>query len=660
MDDDLFVGESHLILPSGLAKIWCSAECTEFYPASYSGFWIEWRLWAMNPVGYHVFSLVLHIAEALLIWTVLRKLSIPGAFLAAMLFAVHPVNVESVAWIAQGRNVAAMLFFLLSILWYLKAETSITSTPTSPLPRSSLIPNPSSLVALPLFSRRWYWLSLAAFLLAMLSKGSAAVLPALLLGVIWWRRRLTARDFLRIAPFLLLAAALTAANIWFETHGEHIEIRHAGFTQRLQEAGGVVWFYLYKALWPFDLAFIYPQWSAKLDNLQAWLPLLAVIVLTAVLWSFRKTWSRPLLFAWGFFCVSLVPVMGLTDVGFMKYSLVADHYQHIAIIGAIALAAAGWSTWHGRTRPETHWLADSVAVVVLGTLALLAWQQSGLYGSPVALYRATLKKNPDCWAARYNLGNALGQKGRWQDAIKSYTEALRLKPDYAEACNNLGNAFAQAGHLSEAIDTYEKALRMQPDYADAYLNLGVALSNAGRLQEAIERYRQALQLNPDSSATHNDLGAALEQTGMRKEAIEHYETALHLNPDNAEVYDNLGRALVKENRVQEAIEHYERALRIKPGYVDAYNDLGIALSKAGRQQEAVENYEQALLLKPDFTGAYCNLAMAYAKMRRPAEAIDAAQKGLELARRQRQNEQAKQIEDWLNAYRANLSNQPNN
>jgi protein O-mannosyl-transferase len=653
MDDDLFVGESHLILPSGLNNIWCSAEYAEFYPVSYSAFWIEWRLWGMNPAGYHVFSLILHIVEALLFWAVLRKLAIPGAFLAALLFAVHPVNVESVAWIAQGRNMTAMLFLLLSVLWYLKSEATTASMPTPTARPSSLIPHPSSF-------RRWYWLSLTAFLLAMLCKGSATMLPVLLLGITWWRRRLASRDFLRLAPFLLLATILTAVNIWFETHGEHIEIRHAGLVQRLQEAGGVIWFYLYKALWPVDLAFIYPQWTTKMVGFQSWLPLLAVIAVTVALWSFRNRFSRLLLFAWGFYCISLLPVMGFTDVGFMKYSLVADHYQHIAIVGAIALVAAGWSMWHRQTRRESRWLTNSIAAVVLGTLALLTWRQSGLYGSPVDLYQATLQKNPGCWAARYNLGNALGQKGHWQDAIKSYAEALRLKPDYAEALNNLGNAFAQAGRLNEAIDTYEKVLRLQPDYADAYLNLGVALSNAGHLQEAIERYHQALKLNQDSSATHNNLGAALDQMGMHKEAIEHYEMALHLNPDNAEVHDNLGRTLVKEDRLEESVEHYERAIQLKRDYVNAYNDLGIALSKLGRQQEAVENYRQALFLRPDFTAAYCNLAMAYARMQRPADAIDAAQKGLGLARSQRQSQQAKQIEDWLNAYRANLSNRPNN
>ena len=282
-----------------------------------------------------------------MIWAILRKLSIPGAFLAAMLFAVHPVNVESVAWIAQRKNMMTMLFFLLSILWYLKMPAANDNSLASP---SAVETKLSAFLTVPSgrgFSR-WYWLSLAAFMLAMLSKGSAAVLPVLLLGILWWLRSLTRRNILRIAPFFLLAVALTGVNIWFQTHGEHIEIRNAGFAERLLEAGGVPWFYLYKALLPFDLAFIYPPWHINVSHPLWWLPLLSALIVTAALWRYRKGWSRPFLFAWGFFCVSLVPVMGFTDVGFMKYSLVADHYQHIAIIAVIALAAAGWSIWHLR------------------------------------------------------------------------------------------------------------------------------------------------------------------------------------------------------------------------------------------------------------------------------------------------------------------------
>ena len=267
LDDDRLIYDNDLIKASdGLCQFWCTTKADDYWPVTNSTFWIEWRLWGMNSTGYHVTNLILHIVEALLIWIILRKLSIPGAFLAALIFAVHPVNVESVAWIAQRKNMMAMLFFLLSILWYLKDTTvptaSVGMAPTCPrrihCPLASLHPSPSIL-----HSSLWYWLSLAAFVLAMLSKGSVVVLPVLLLGIIWWLRPLTRLDLMRTAPFFLVAAVLAGVNVWFQTHGHGEVIRIASFSERLLGAGGVVWFYLYKALLPLDLDFVYPQWHIQ-------------------------------------------------------------------------------------------------------------------------------------------------------------------------------------------------------------------------------------------------------------------------------------------------------------------------------------------------------------------------------------------------------------
>ncbi|MGD0382848.1 MAG: tetratricopeptide repeat protein, partial [Thermoguttaceae bacterium] len=440
MDDDLLLTDNRLIKASdGLQQFWYSTESPEFYPVTYNTFWIEWRLWEMNPAGYHVTNLILHIVESLLIWIILRKLYIPGAFLAALIFAVHPVNVESVAWIAQRRNMLAMLFFLLAILWYLKADTHRINSGTSPS-RShggpwepDKIHSPLSTLHSPLstlHSPLWYCLSLAAFVLAMLSKGSAVVLPVLLLGIIWWMRPLKLRDLTRTSPFFVIAAILIAIHMWFQTHGSEVVIRAAGFMDRILGAGAVVWFYLYKAILPVNLAFVYPQWNIHAANLLWWLPLAAALAVTAALWWYGKKWGRPVLFSWGFFCVALVPVMGFTDVGFMQFSLVADHYQHIAIVGVIAPAAAFWSLWHRRARRAARWLAIAVPIMAAGTLAFLTWRQSGLYLDTINLYQTTLQINPQCWLAENNLGTILFQKGRLQEAIDHYHQAIRLNPDY--------------------------------------------------------------------------------------------------------------------------------------------------------------------------------------------------------------------------------------
>jgi tetratricopeptide (TPR) repeat protein len=686
-DHDLITDNNVIRASDGPLRIWCTTEAIDYWPMTNTTFWIEWRLWEMNSAGYHVTNLILHIAETLLIWIILRKLSIPGAFLAAMIFALHPVNVESVAWIAQRKNLMAMLFFLLSILCYLKhlehARPRLAAKPSAvhhPLPTfSSFILHPSSF-------HLWYWLSLAAFTLAMLSKGSVAVLPVLLLGIVWWLRPLTWRDLVWSAPFFLIALVFTAVNMWFQAYGLEGAIRIASFTQRLLGAGCVVWFYLYKAFFPIDLSFVYAHWNIEAGNPLWWLPLLSALAVTAVLWRYRKSWSRPLLFAWGFFCVVLVPVMGLTDVYFMRYAMVADHYEHIAIIAAIALASALWDTWH---RPAPGWVrhaATAAAIAVLGTLAVLTWQQSRQYRDEFTLYVDTLKKSPDCWMAHINmgkvfletgrlpdamdhfrqalsiksdcfeayndLGNGLAKMGRLQEAIEYYRQALSFKPDYPSALSNLGNALNEAGRPEEAIEYCEKALRLEPGFQKAWFNLGNAYLYTDRPRQAIEYYLQALALKPDYPEAHNNLGNALNQTGRPYEAIEHFQTALRLMPDFAEAHLNMGNALYSLGRLPETIDQYRQALVLKPDFAQAHNNLGGALVQAGRPREAIEHFRQAIRLKPQFADAYNNLAMAYAAMHQSSDALAAAGKALELARSQGQTAFARQIENWLNSYSA--------
>jgi protein O-mannosyl-transferase len=563
LDDDLLLTENSLIRATdGLNRFWLTTEAQEYYPVTYSTLWIEWRLWGMNPAGYHVISVILHIVEALLIWIILRKLSIPGAFFAALIFAVHPVNVESVAWIAQLRNTMAMLFFLLSMLWYLRfielARLRLAA-------KHCTAHNPPSTVHCPLSTVHcfsWYWLSLAAFVMAMLGKGSVAVLPVLLLGIVWWLRPLERRDLARISPFFVLAAVLTAVNVWFQTHGAEIVTRNADLTQRLLGAGGVVWFYLYKAILPVDLAFVYQQWHIDIFKPLWWMPLLAVLEVTAALWWYRKTWARPLLFAWGFFCVALAPVMGFTDVGFMQYSLVADHYQHIAIIAVIALAAAFWSLWRQRMQNKSRWAATLAAVAAAGSLALLTFQQSAIYRDPVTLYRTTLVKNPDCWMAHNNLGGTLARAGLRQEALDYYGQALRLRPDYPEAHNNLGSLMSDTGHLPEAIEHYKKAIQLKSDYADAHNNLGNAFTDQGRIQEAIEQFKEALRIKPNYSDAHNNLGVVLVQTGKLSEAIEQFKQAVLFKPDYINPYKNLALVYAILKQPSQAVAAAQNALEI--------------------------------------------------------------------------------------------------
>jgi protein O-mannosyl-transferase len=664
LDDDQLLTESVFVKSSdcldGLYHFWCTNIPVDFWPATNTTFLLEWRLWDMHSTGYHVTNLILHIAESLLIWLILKKLLIPGAFWAALIFAVHPVNVEATAWIAQRKDMTAMLFFLLSILWYLKDlslgrggdDGSRPETATDSAQGVFCQQSYPAGGACGLHFSRWYWLSLVAFVMAMLGKGSTAILPALLLGIVWWMRPMTRWDFVRMAPFFVVGALLAGVNVWFQNHGVAKVIRDAGIADRLAGAGCMVWFYIYKAILPIDLSFVYPQWQIDARNPFLWMPFLAALFVAGVLWLYRQSWGRPFLFAWGYFCVALVPVLGFTDIGFMKYSLVADRYQHIAIIGVIALVSAGLGVWQEQSRGLARRAAIAFAFVAVGALGLLTMRQSGLYHDAKTLYEATLVKNPGCWMVRNNLGNALAAEGRMQDAMVQFRESLALNPDYADAHSNVAAGLLQTGRYEEAIKHCEEALRLKNNnYPEAHHNIGIALLNLGRLSEAREHFEQALKLNPNYPDAENSLGSALTRIGRTNEAMEHFKKALLLNPDFADAHFNLGSVLAASGRYPEAIEQYEMALALKTSDPDYYYVMGSALIETGRSGQALEYLRQAIRMKPDAPNYYFHMANAYAGVRQTSQAVAAAQKALELARSKGQAALAKQIEDWLNSYR---------
>lgn len=482
-DEGLLTEYSIFHTPDGLYRIWFTTDAPDYWPLTYTGFWIEWHLFEKQTTGYHVVNITLHIAASLLLWATLRKLRIPGAYLAALLFAVHPVNVQSVAWIIQLKNSLAMVWFLLAIWSYAESEERYSAHAESSADSRLPISDP------------WYCLSLLAFILAVLSKGSTATLPAILLIITWWQRGITKRALLRLAPFFLLAAAFVVVNIWFQAHANADAIRHATPLERILGAGAVIWFYLYKALAPFDLAIVYPPWDIKPGNPLWWLPLAATISVTVALWQMRHTrFGRPLLFAWAYFCIALIPVMGLTDVGFMRFSLVSDHYQHIAIIGVVTLVAAAICVFRHHVLEV---LRDAVAVLAaaaVALLAVLAHQQAGLYKSAITYYKAALEKNPDSWLLHGNLGDAYVLEGKYREAIPELREALRINPDCADAHQYLGVALGMTRNLDEAIEHYQRAIELRPYNWRVRRELTDFLFSIGRRQAASDEARRALDV----------------------------------------------------------------------------------------------------------------------------------------------------------------------
>lgn len=602
-DDDTYLTQNSLIRAGdGLYRFWFTSQAADYWPVTTTSLWLEWRLWGMHAAGYHATNIALHAAEVLLLWAVLRRLRIPGAFLGALLFAVHPINVESVAWITQRKNVMAMAFFLLTILFFLNAEDAAERRKAWP----------------------WRTASLGAFMLGMLSKGSIATLPLVLGGIVAWRRRPTRDDWIRLFPFLAVAALFTLVDVWFQRHGSGEVIRQAGPLDRLLGAGTIVWFYLCKILLPVRLSFIYPQWHVDAGDPRWWIGPAAAAGVTILLWRSRRGWGRAPLFAWGYLWAALVPVLGFTDTYFMKFSLVADHYAHLAVIGVAAAAGALWSRWRpaGGGRARAPVLA---AAAVVATLVVLTRAQCGEYRDLETLYNTTLRLNPDCWLAESNLALVLSDEGRIPEALAHGERALALKPDLPEGHYNLGRALARAGRLPEAMAQYREALRLRPNYPDARYNLGNALRLSGRIDEAIGEYGAAIRLKPDFADARTNLASLLEAAGRGAEAIGQFEEAVRLNPSDPEVLNDLGCALAESGRLDDAIRSFGEALRLRPDFAEAHNNLGMALADAGRATEAAGQFQEAVRLKPGYAEAHRNLGIVLERLGRAGEAAAEAQ-----------------------------------
>jgi tetratricopeptide (TPR) repeat protein len=519
---------------------------------------------------------------------VLSYLELAGGFLATLVFAIHPVNVESVAWIAQRKDLLAVFFTLLSFYWYLKAEDGRMAPRTSTADTSGGSQRRKGL-------EKWYWLSVAAFALAMLSKGSVATAPALLLLIIWWQRgALTKWDLLQCLPFVYAAVFLTIIHIWFQSHAVDAPIRTAGLIERSLGAGAVVWFYLSKALVPIGLAFIYPLWRISTGSFWWWIPLATAAFATAVL--LLKRWQRlvrPLFVGWCFFGISLLPVIGFTDVGFMQHSLVADHYQHLALIAVAVLFAGIWAA-----ASRNHALRSALATLVVLCLADVAFRQSQLYAGPLTLYRTAIEQNPSSRLARNNLAAALIAAGEFEESLKQAGKAIELNPRDADAVNNSAIALAKLGRINEAIERFREALRLRPNFALAHNGLGMALLEQENKTEAVEHFRRAAELKPNDADVRLDLGNALAASRRFDEAVSALEKAASLTPSSAEIELSLASALTMLGRAKDAVEHYERAIDLRPNFAQAHYGLANALKMVGRNRDAVDEFRRALFLEP--------------------------------------------------------------
>src|SRR5574338_189547 len=430
-DDDYIIKNELLTARDGWQRIWFSLDSpSQYFPFTYSTFRIEHALWGLNTTGYHWVNLLLHVGNALLVWAVLKRLKIPGSWLAAAIFALHPVQVESVAWITERKNVLMGFFFLLTLLAWIVFVDGRTRRP-------------------------WivYCLALICYVLALSAKSTACTLPAALLLILWLQKKpITMPRLVQIVPFVVLGVGMGLLAIWWERY--HQGTNRELFTflspvERILVASRAVWFYLSKIFWPSNLTFIYPRWNISPANLVDYVWLLAGVAACVAIYFCRRYFGRSVEVAAAFFVVTLIPVLGFIMLFTFRYTFVADHYQYLACIGPIALASAGiiiLSKKFARYRTPIV----SAALLIVAGLGTLTWRQASTYTDIETLWRVTLARNPACWMAHTNLGLVLIQKGKIDEGIAHYRSALQMQPNSWDAEYNLGAALLRRNQVDEA------------------------------------------------------------------------------------------------------------------------------------------------------------------------------------------------------------------
>ena len=640
-DDDVYITNNELLTaPDGLRRIWFSLDSpSQYFPLVYTTFRIEHALWGLNPTGYHWGNLLLHLANALLVWRVLARLNVPGAWLAGAIFALHPVQVESVAWITERKNVLMGFFFLLTLLAWLAFVDERTTRPW-----------------------RFYTLALILYVLALSAKTTACTLPAALFLTLWLQKKpINWNRIFEILPFLVLGIAMGLLAMWWERY--HQGTSRAALTflspiERVLIASRAVWFYLSKLIWPYNLTFIYPRWDIAPTHLLDYAWLVAGIALCGAIYWLRRYVGRSVEVAAAFFVVTLSPVLGFIMLFTFRYTFVADHYQYLACIGPIALVSAGVIRLADLVK-QRRAIIFCAALFALTSLWALTWRQATMYGDIERLWRTTLARNPDCWMAHTNLGLVLLEKGQVDEAIAHYQAALQMEPDW-DAEYNLGTALLSKGEVDAAIVHCEKAVTMQPNDPDAQVSLGSALLEKKRIDEAIMHYQKALAIRPDYVLARCGLGRALLEKGELDTAIQQFRAALLIQPEHADCHTVLAVALDEKGEPAEAIQHYEKALEISPRSVAALTNLAWLLATCSNGSlrdgsKAVEVARQANQLSGGANALVLRtLAAAYAENGEFGKAIETARTARQLARMQGDDSLATNLDQQIALYRLNI------
>ena len=629
-DDDLHLTENqYLEIEEGLKIIWLNPGATvQYYPLVFTSFWLENRLWGDNPTGYHVINLLLHTSSALLLWRLLILLSVPGAGLTALIFLIHPVNVESVAWITERKNTLSGLFYLASLSFYLRF-LQLEHLPSSQKKKIQKKNN-----------GLFYILSITSFLMALLSKTATCTLPAVILLIIWWKKdSIKLKDVLWVTPFLLLTLIMARITFVIEKSfaGAQGTSWEFSFWERFIIAGKTLWFYLYKLVFPLNLTFIYPKWLVESSTVTPFLIPLAFVAMITGLWLLRNTVGKAPLVAILFFAGTLFPVLGFFNFYYMRYSFAADHFQYLACIGPIALFSASLTVFTTSASGSSGWVKvppyflPAFSASLLLVLGLLTWKQTHIYKNIEVLWQDTLSKNPDSALAHNNLGTEMERQGKHQEAIDQWKKVVVLNPNFPEAHYNLGKAYhIVKGELSLAVSELRRSLELNPAYYQTYESLAAALAEQGNLEEALHFARKGFNMKPDYIQGVVTLGNILEELEELNEAQTYYRRVLELDSNSYENYLNLANVLYRIGNLEEAVPHFRKALALNPRLVEAHNNLGNALGQQGQLKEAQEAFEQAISLDEKLPLPHYGLGIIFKLSRQYLKAIAAFKQALSL------------------------------
>jgi tetratricopeptide (TPR) repeat protein len=580
---------------AGLGRIWFEIGITsQYFPLLHTAFWLEHQLWGDAVFGYHLINVLQHATSALLVVAVLRRLAVPGAWLAGFIFALHPVAVESVAWIAEQKNTLSTLLGLAAVYVYLGFDQDR---------------RPSR-----------YWVAGGLFVCALLAKSITATFAPALLVIFWWQRgRLEwRRDVLPLVPWLAIGAVFGLFTAWYER--VYANARGASFDLSLIDrtliAGRALLFYVRTLVWPANLMFINPRWTPDATAVHALFPAAIVVIGVALVWLARG--RRGPLAVFLLYVGLLLPTLGFLNINWFNFSFVADHFQYLPSIALIAGTATGLTL-------VTHRLLGSrtpIAIVVIGGLiaalcGLQTRQQSANYRDAETLYRRTIVQNPACWLAHNNLGAILLERGQNDAAIGEFLATLEARPNHVPAFNNLGLAFSRSRqHLPDAVRAYETSLQLKPNDPNISLQLAEVLEQMPeRSGDAASAYRGVLQLASNTAEAHAGLARLLGAAGNLPAAMAEIQSAIRLAPRTAAFHSELAEMLVAANRGSEALSSLETVVRLQPDNADAHYNLANLLSDLpGRAADAVSHFEAALRQRPDDPAIHNNLALVLAEL----------------------------------------------